>query len=293
MENNQKTHTIPAGQDARRRLARLMKFSEEKAFEAARSAHTQTVRSVFESVLRREVSEGAPRSPFPPRFEGAEADWKALLTQFGFQDSERAYRTLREFAEGPGYVHVSPRTTELALRLLPRLFGLCQASGKPEIRSPKTERNSRSEIRTGKAINGPESFSDFGLRPSLGPRPSAFGFSDRPSPRPAQPPLSDPDRVLTRLDSFISAYGARATLFELWNSNPAIFELLVLLFDRSEFLAELAIRDPDLVDELVTSGRLRQRKSAQETLGDLRHGLNDADQHSWLRRYHQAELMRI
>jgi glutamate-ammonia-ligase adenylyltransferase len=106
-------------------------------------------------------------------------------------------------------------------------------------------------------------------------------------------PLSDPDRVVTRLDSFITAYGARATLFELWNRNPNIFELLVLLFDRSEFLAELAIRTPDLVDELVISGRLRQRKSAAETLRDLRHGLDDKDQQLWLRRYHQAELMRI
>ena len=94
--------------------------------------------------------------------------------------------------------------------------------------------------------------------------------------------LSDPDRVVTRLDSFITAYGARSTLFELWHSNPAIFDLLVLLFDRSEFLAELAIRTPDLVDELVTSGRLRQRKTAEETLRDLRHGLHDHDQLLWV-----------
>jgi glutamate-ammonia-ligase adenylyltransferase len=67
----------------------------------------------------------------------------------------------------------------------------------------------------------------------------------------------------------------------------------LLLFDRSEFLAELAIRTPDLVDELVASGRLRQRKAAEETLRDLRHGLADAEQPLWLRRYHQAELMRI
>jgi glutamate-ammonia-ligase adenylyltransferase len=99
--------------------------------------------------------------------------------------------------------------------------------------------------------------------------------------------------VVTRLDNFISAYGARAILFELWNSNPAIFELLLLLFDRSEFLAELAIRTPDMVDELVTSGRLRQRKTAEQTLRELRHGINDADQGLWLRRYHQTELMRI
>ena len=87
--------------------------------------------------------------------------------------------------------------------------------------------------------------------------------------------LSDPDRVVTRLDSFIAAYGARATLFEVWNTNPAIFDLLTLLFDRSEFLAELAIRTPDMVDELVMSGRLRQRKTSEETLRDLRHGLDD------------------
>jgi glutamate-ammonia-ligase adenylyltransferase len=107
------------------------------------------------------------------------------------------------------------------------------------------------------------------------------------------PVLSDPDRVLTRLDSFITAYGARAMLFETWTSNPSLFELLLLLFDRSEFLAETAIRTPDLVDELVLSGRLRQRKTAEETLKDLRHRQADKDQRLWLRRYHQAELMRI
>src|SRR4029077_20132414 len=78
--------------------------------------------------------------------------------------------------------------------------------------------------------------------------------------------LSDPDRVLARLDSFISVYGARPVLFETWNSNPSLFELLLLLFDRSEFLAEMAIRTPDLVDELVLSGRLRRSKTAGEIL---------------------------
>jgi len=105
--------------------------------------------------------------------------------------------------------------------------------------------------------------------------------------------LSDPDRVLVRLDSFIDAYGARATLYEMWTQNTSLFELLLLLFDRSEFLAEHAIRAPDLVDVLEASGRLNRAKSTEETLADLRHGASDADQRFWLRRYHQAELMRI
>jgi glutamate-ammonia-ligase adenylyltransferase len=99
--------------------------------------------------------------------------------------------------------------------------------------------------------------------------------------------------VLLRLDSFIGTYGARATLFELWARYPLVFESLMLLFDRSEFLAELAIRTPDMVDDLVVSGRLRQRKSDADTLRDLSHGIGDADQHQWIRTYQQAELMRL
>jgi glutamate-ammonia-ligase adenylyltransferase len=68
---------------------------------------------------------------------------------------------------------------------------------------------------------------------------------------------------------------------------------LLLLFDRSEFLAEVAIRTPDLVDELALSGRLRRAKNADETLKDLRYGMHDEDQRLWIRRYHQAEQMRI
>jgi len=108
-----------------------------------------------------------------------------------------------------------------------------------------------------------------------------------------RPVLSDPDRVVTRLDSFISAYGTRAMLFEMWTSNPALFDLLLLLFDRSEFLAETMIRAPELYDELVFSDRLRQAKRAEEILADLRHGRDDPDQFVWLRRYHEAELLRI
>src|SRR5207249_11845569 len=99
--------------------------------------------------------------------------------------------------------------------------------------------------------------------------------------------------VLTRLDSFVTAYGARAMLYETWTSNSSLFELLLWLFDRSEFLAETAIRTPDLVDELELSGRLRRRKTAEQILQDLRHGRNDEYQRLWLRRYHQAELTRI
>lgn len=105
--------------------------------------------------------------------------------------------------------------------------------------------------------------------------------------------LSDPDRVLVRLDSYIGTYGARASLYELWTARPNVFEHILKLFDRSEFLAELAVREPDLVDELEAGGHLGRQKDADQTLADLRHGLDDPDQHLWVRRYFQTEFMRL
>ena len=244
MEDNLQTHTIPVSRSAQERLAALMDCAGLKEFERARKRHTENVRRIYDKLLKNdgeEIPAGLPHD-----FKGAEAEWKSILEQNSFKQVDQALRLLNEFAYGPGYGHVSNRTAELALKLLPRFFALCpKRDGRPE------------------------------------------------SSNKSQQLLSDPDRVLTRLDNFISAYGTRAMLFETWNSNPSLFELLVLLFDRSEFLAEIAIHTPDLVDELMLSGRLRQRKSAEETLADLRHGRNDADQRLWVRRYHQAELMRI
>jgi glutamate-ammonia-ligase adenylyltransferase len=243
MENNLQTHTIPTERQARERLAALMGFESLKAFEQALQEHTRRVRRVYDGLLQIELPR--PASPLPGDFPDHETAWKQFLSDHSFKDVERSFRILEGLTMGPGYVHVSARTTELAMQLLPRLFALCpkkDASGK--IVLPKNA-------------------------------------------------LSDPDRVLARLDSFVTAYGARAMLYETWSGNPSLFELLLLLFDRSEFLAEIAIRTPDLVDELELSGRLRRSKTAEPILEDLRRGREDEDQQLWLRRYHQAELMRI
>lgn len=243
MENNLQTHTIPNDANGQKRIAALMGFKSYDEFEIARASQCESVRRIYSGLLQ---ADKPRRDNSLPDFERGEGAWHTLLQGHHFKDSERAYRTLREFVQGPGYVHVSSRTSELAMELVPALLSLCQ--GRPSTGS-KTETNF---VR-----------------------------------------LSDPDRVLVRLDSFISAYGSRAMLYETWIHNPSLFELLLMLFDRSEFLAEIAIRTPDLVDELVLSGRLRRRKSSSEILGDLRHGFADNDQFGWIRRYYQAELMRL
>jgi len=244
MENNLQTHTIPTQAKARERLARLMGYKTATAFEKARAEHARNVRTSFDRLLRPEQTETNVTSPFPREFHGRESEWHDFLARHAFKDPAKSLRLLTEFVQGPGYVHVSRRTIDLAFQLLPRLFNLC-------------------------------------LNPAAGRTPSK------------QTVLSDPDRVVARLDSFVSAYGTRAMLFEMWAANPSVFEMMLLLFDRSEFLAERAIRTPDLVEELMLSGRLRRRKDAAETLAELRHGKNDPDQKLWVRKYHEAELMRI
>jgi [glutamine synthetase] adenylyltransferase / [glutamine synthetase]-adenylyl-L-tyrosine phosphorylase len=236
MEAHQQTHTIPTERKARERLARLMGFDSLSVFEKARTDHSGRVRTIYDKILRAE-NEPATK-PLPD--DDDESAWKKLLADHAFRDVDKAAKMVQVFLRGPGYVHVSPRTVELARQLFPKFLALC-------------------------------------------PQPNHWPDNA----------LSDPDRVLVRLDSFINAYGARASLYEMWAQNPKLFELLILLFDRSEFLAETAIRTPDLVDELEVSGRLRRSKTADEILKDLCYGIKDADQHLWIRRYHQAEFMRI
>ena len=253
MEAHQQTHRLPERPEEQQRLARLMGFADAGAFAQAYRQHTAHVRAAYESLFSPVETVRQAPLPFPDRFLGKETEWKAFLAARGFRDPDQALRRLQEFVEGPGFVHVSPRTSELARRLLERFFDRCPGGAAATQRPPA-----------------------------------------HPEPLLAELPMwSDPDRVLTRLDSYVQAYGARTVLYETWHSNPTLFDLLLLLFDRSEFLAEVAIRTPDLVEDQVLSGRLRRRRSAEEILRDLRHGSEDADQYAWLRRYHQAEQMRI
>jgi glutamate-ammonia-ligase adenylyltransferase len=255
MENNLQTHTIPTDPWARLRLARLMDFKSWEKFEVTLQIHAGNVRRIYDRLLKSESARA--ETGLPPEFDGAESEWEALLAAHSFREPAAAFQVFKEFTEGPGDVHVSPRSIELARELIPKFLALCPRKGF-KVQSSKFKVSSQSEIGN--------------QRLEI---------------------LSDPDRVLTRLASFISAYAARVPLLELWTGNPALFELMLMLFDRSEFLAEMAIRTPELIDDVVEGDRLRQRKTAEQILEELRYGQDDADQFLWVRRYHEAELMRL
>ncbi len=255
MENHLQTHTLPTERHARERLARLMGFGALAGFEAALHEHRERVRRRYEEQLGED--EGGPETQSEtagwPAFTGHEAFWKPRLANASFRDPDHAFRLAGTFVHGPGFGHTSPRTEGFGRELFARLLHWCPH------------------------------------RDTLAQRRAAAGADGEAQAR----WLSDPDRVLARLDTFVAAYGARALLFETWAANPSFFELIVFLFDRSEFLAETAIRTPDLIDDLAQSGRLRDAKTAARTLADLRHGAGDSDQRLWIRRYHAAEFTRI
>jgi glutamate-ammonia-ligase adenylyltransferase len=243
-----------------------MGFKSLGAFESTRQSHTNAVRNIYDEFFGADgkvIADGLPRD-----FHDNETVWKNILARHSFRDPERALWLIQTFVEGPGHFHISPRSLELSLELLNRMLAMCPRKDRP------LGSASHPPVPT-----APES------GPGVPPKSPAVGGGFEV--------LSDPDRVLARMDSFISAYGARATLLETWSSNPSLFKLLLLLFDRSEFLAEIAIRVPDLVDELELSGYLRRRKNTEKILEDLRHGWNDENQRLWLRRYHQTEFMRL
>lgn len=240
MDKNQQTHLLPTERKARERIARLMGFDSLAAFEKKLKQLTTEVRAIYDKHLLTRQEER--HDAFPEHVEGYEDEWRSILSKYSFREPDKAFNLIKIFVEGPGFVHVSSRTTELALSLLPRFLSFCPQPDKKQ--DPKKI-------------------------------------------------LSDPDRVLARIDSFITAYGTRALLYETWTNNPQLFELMLFLFDRSEFLAEMAIRVPDMVDELALTGHLRRQKSAEEILKDLRHGIKDEDQKLWITRYHQTEFMRL
>lgn len=223
---------------------------------------------------------------------------------------------LMGFATSAAFEKELKRTTDAVRKVYDRFIG----AGSPAGRGGKKDFSLPSDVAAGadewKAILEKHSFRDpahclrlvqeFVHGPGFGHRSSrtvdhALHLLERIlelCPRrdektPPEPFLSDPDRVLARLDSFVSSYGAQSMLYDAWVSNPSLFKLLLLAFDRSEFLAELAIRVPDLIDEIEQSGQLRRQRTAEQVLNDLRHGQNEQDQSRWLRRYYQAEQMRI
>ncbi|WP_269539171.1 hypothetical protein [Cerasicoccus fimbriatus] len=110
---------------------------------------------------------------------------------------------------------------------------------------------------------------------------------DRTLPRLARPMLT-----LERIGRFAEHYGARRHFFRD-SANPTLFEILSLLFDRSQFIHELLCRHPGIMEELLHEApkRLKTRRDCRDEIQLLAPGEDGFAQRLWL--YVKAEQVRM
>jgi glutamate-ammonia-ligase adenylyltransferase len=104
----------------------------------------------------------------------------------------------------------------------------------------------------------------------------------------------DPDMALVNLEKVTASLGAKAVLWELFSFNPPSLKLYVDLCAWSQFLSEILITNPGMIDELLDSLVLNQPRSAAELrqeLSDLCKGAADLD--PILHSFQDKELLRL
>jgi glutamate-ammonia-ligase adenylyltransferase len=104
----------------------------------------------------------------------------------------------------------------------------------------------------------------------------------------------DPDMALTNLEKVTASLGAKGVLWELFSFNPPSLKLYVELCAWSQFLSQILISSPGMIDELLDSLVLNRPRTLEELkaeLADLCRGAEDVD--LILHSFRDKELLRI
>lgn len=108
---------------------------------------------------------------------------------------------------------------------------------------------------------------------------------------------SDPEQALFHLAEFSHRVGARTGFLSLLAENPKTTRLLISLFASSQFLTDLFLKRPELLDSLIRVDLTRLRKTKEEMSEELSASLAEIDdvgsKLNVLRRYKAEELIRI
>jgi glutamate-ammonia-ligase adenylyltransferase len=107
----------------------------------------------------------------------------------------------------------------------------------------------------------------------------------------------DPDLALRNMATFLAAIGARSSFLALLAENPATMGVLVRLFGSSEFLSQVLIRHPEMLDSLVRADLVRVEMPKAEMAAELASLLATAESYEdrldVLRRFRNEQLLRI
>ncbi len=108
---------------------------------------------------------------------------------------------------------------------------------------------------------------------------------------------SAPDRALLNLSKFSQRIGGRTGFLTLLAENPETMRLLITLFAESQFLTDLFLNRPELIDTLIRVDLTSIEKPRAEMLSELRAVIADHDdieaQLNALRRFKTEEFIRI
>jgi glutamate-ammonia-ligase adenylyltransferase len=106
-----------------------------------------------------------------------------------------------------------------------------------------------------------------------------------------------PDQALLNLSKFSHCIGGRTGFLTLLAENPETMRLLITLFADSQFLTDLFLNRPELIDTLIRVDLTQIEKTKDRMLYELRTALNEQshveDRLNALRRYKTEEFIRI
>ncbi len=106
-----------------------------------------------------------------------------------------------------------------------------------------------------------------------------------------------PDQALFNLAQFSHRIGGRTGFLTLLAENPETMRLLITLFADSQFLTDLFLQRPELLDTLIRVDLTRIQKTKSEMLRGLSAALDEyhdvEDKLNALRRYKTEEFIRI
>jgi glutamate-ammonia-ligase adenylyltransferase len=104
----------------------------------------------------------------------------------------------------------------------------------------------------------------------------------------------DPDMALVNLEKVTDSLGAKTVLWELFSIQPPMLKLYVDLCAWSQFLSEILINNPGMIDELLDSLVLNQPRTAEELQAELAQLCRGAtDLEPILHSFRDKELLRI
>src|SRR5439155_14415944 len=104
----------------------------------------------------------------------------------------------------------------------------------------------------------------------------------------------DPDLALTNLEKVTASLGAKAVLYELFSFSPPSLKLYVDLCAGSQFLSEILINNPGMIDDLLDTLVLNRPRPAEELRAELAALCQGAaDVEPILHSFQDKELLRI